>query len=41
MNLVAATDSYKVTHFKQYPPKTTQMFSYIESRGGVYERQRA
>jgi nicotinamide phosphoribosyltransferase len=36
MNLVAATDSYKVTHFKQYPPKTTQMFSYIESRGGVY-----
>jgi nicotinamide phosphoribosyltransferase len=36
MNLVTATDSYKVTHFKQYPPKTTQMFSYIESRGGVY-----
>jgi nicotinamide phosphoribosyltransferase len=36
MNLVTATDSYKVTHFKQYPPKTTGMFSYIESRGGVY-----
>jgi nicotinamide phosphoribosyltransferase len=36
MNLITATDSYKVTHFKQYPPKTTQMFSYIESRGGVY-----
>ncbi len=36
MNLVTATDSYKITHFKQYPPNTTQMFSYIESRGGVY-----
>jgi nicotinamide phosphoribosyltransferase len=36
MNLITATDSYKVTHFKQYPPKTTGMFSYIESRGGVY-----
>jgi nicotinamide phosphoribosyltransferase len=36
MNLITATDSYKVTHFKQYPPKTSQMFSYIESRGGVY-----
>jgi nicotinamide phosphoribosyltransferase len=36
MNPITATDSYKVTHFKQYPPKTTQMFSYIESRGGVY-----
>jgi nicotinamide phosphoribosyltransferase len=36
MNLITATDSYKVTHFKQYPPKTSKMFSYIESRGGVY-----
>jgi nicotinamide phosphoribosyltransferase len=36
MNLITATDSYKVTHFKQYPPKTSSMFSYIESRGGVY-----
>jgi nicotinamide phosphoribosyltransferase len=36
MNLITATDSYKITHFKQYPLKTTQMFSYIESRGGVY-----
>lgn len=31
------TDSYKVSHYKQYPPGTTSMFSYIESRGGEYE----
>lgn len=30
------TDSYKVSMFKQYPPGTTSMFSYIESRGGEY-----
>ena len=30
------TDSYKVSHYKQYPPGTTSMFSYIESRGGEY-----
>jgi nicotinamide phosphoribosyltransferase len=31
------TDSYKVSHYKQYPPGTTSMFSYIESRGGEYD----
>lgn len=31
------TDSYKVSHYLQYPPGTTSMFSYIESRGGVYD----
>jgi len=31
------TDSYKVSHYKQYPPATTSMFSYIESRGGEYD----
>jgi nicotinamide phosphoribosyltransferase len=30
------TDSYKVSHYLQYPPGTTSMFSYIESRGGDY-----
>jgi nicotinamide phosphoribosyltransferase len=29
-------DSYKVSHYLQYPPGTTSMFSYIESRGGDY-----
>lgn len=40
MNIITATDSYKVTHFKQFPPNTTKMFSYIESRGGVYSETR-
>jgi nicotinamide phosphoribosyltransferase len=31
------TDSYKVSHYMQYPPGTTSMFSYIESRGGDYD----
>jgi nicotinamide phosphoribosyltransferase len=30
------TDSYKVSHYLQYPPNTVSMFSYIESRGGEY-----
>jgi nicotinamide phosphoribosyltransferase len=32
------TDSYKVSHHKQYPPGTTSMFSYVESRGGDYDK---
>lgn len=32
------TDSYKVSHYKQYQEGTTSMFSYIESRGGEYDR---
>jgi nicotinamide phosphoribosyltransferase len=28
------TDSYKVSHWKQYPPKTTGVFSYLEARRG-------
>eukprot|EP00755_Sulcionema_specki_P014340 Sspe_Gene.56400::Locus_31028_Transcript_1_1_Confidence_1.000_Length_2012::g.56400::m.56400/K03462/NAMPT; nicotinamide phosphoribosyltransferase len=35
-NFLLLTDSYKVTHFKQYPPKTTVVYSYFESRGGKY-----
>lgn len=31
------TDSYKASHAQQYPPNTTSMFSYIESRGGHYD----
>lgn len=30
------TDSYKLSHWKQYPEGTTEMFSYLESRGGKY-----
>lgn len=35
-NLILDTDSYKASHFLQYPPKTTAMYSYFESRGGRY-----
>jgi nicotinamide phosphoribosyltransferase len=31
------TDSYKASHYLQYPPKTSSIFSYVESRGGDYE----
>lgn len=32
-NYLFDTDSYKASHYLQYPPKTSSMFSYIESRG--------
>lgn len=35
-NLLLKTDSYKVSHYRQYPPKTTLVHSYLESRGGDY-----
>lgn len=35
-NIVLLTDSYKVSHYLQYPPKTSKVYSYFESRGGVY-----
>jgi len=31
-NLVLMTDSYKASHYKQYPKGTTKVFSYFESR---------
>jgi nicotinamide phosphoribosyltransferase len=37
-NLLLNTDSYKVSMFKQYPAGTTGVYSYIESRGGVYDQ---
>ena len=38
MNPILNTDSYKTSHFLQYPPGTTHVFSYVESRGGLYPR---
>ena len=35
-NLILMTDSYKMSHFLQYPQGTSYMSSYIESRGGDY-----
>ena len=37
-NLILNTDSYKASHWLQYPPGTEATFFYVESRGGVYER---
>jgi nicotinamide phosphoribosyltransferase len=36
-NIILDTDSYKLSHYKQYPPGTEKVFSYIESRGGVFD----
>ena len=33
INRIIDTDSYKASHFLQYPPKTTRAFFYLESRG--------
>ena len=33
-NICLLTDSYKATHAKQYPPGTSKVYSYFESRGG-------
>jgi nicotinamide phosphoribosyltransferase len=35
-NILLVTDSYKVSHFKQYPPGTEIVYSYFESRGGEF-----
>lgn len=37
-NIVQDCDSYKISHFRQYRPGTTSMFSYIESRGGKFDK---
>src|SRR4051812_1528906 len=39
-NIILDTDSYKASHFLQYPPHTTRLFSYLESRGGKYPATR-
>ncbi|XP_055041061.1 nicotinamide phosphoribosyltransferase 2 [Misgurnus anguillicaudatus] len=31
-NLLLATDSYKITHYKQYPPGISKVYSYFECR---------
>jgi nicotinamide phosphoribosyltransferase len=35
-NFILDVDSYKPSHWLQYPPGTTGMYSYLESRGGRY-----
>lgn len=36
-NIILVTDSYKHSHYLQYPPETTVVNSYVESRGGKHE----
>jgi len=35
-NLILRTDSYKASQWKQYPDGASGLFSYFESRGGIY-----
>jgi nicotinamide phosphoribosyltransferase len=35
-NLLLRTDSYKASHWLQYPPGARRVHSYIESRGGAF-----
>jgi hypothetical protein len=37
-NLLLNTDSYKASHWLQYPPGTDATFFYVESRGGLHDR---
>ena len=37
-NILMLTDSYKTSHYKQYPPDTQKIYSYFESRGGAYQK---
>lgn len=37
-NRIMLADSYKYSHFKQYPENMTYMFDYMESRGGTYPK---
>ena len=36
-NILLNADSYKASHFLQYPAGTSVVSSYIESRGGQYD----
>src|ERR1041384_1462364 len=35
-NICLKTDSYKPSHIGLFPPRTTGLYSYLESRGGKY-----
>jgi nicotinamide phosphoribosyltransferase len=38
VNPILRTDSYKLTHFRQYPPDAEIVYSYLESRGGFFDK---
>ena len=37
-NIILSSDSYKYSMFLQYPPETEVVYSYIESRGGKWDK---
>jgi nicotinamide phosphoribosyltransferase len=37
-SIILNTDSYKLSQWTQYPPGTEYVYSYIESRGGDYDK---
>ena len=37
-NFILNTDSYKESHYAQFPPETQAVASYVESRGGRFPR---
>lgn len=37
VSMILDTDSYKFGQFDQYPPNMTKMYSYFESRGGIWD----
>jgi nicotinamide phosphoribosyltransferase len=36
-NLLLLADAYKYSHYKLYVPRTTKIYSYLESRGGTFD----
>jgi len=36
-NIMILSDAYKTSHWRQYPPNTTTVYSYFESRGGKFD----
>jgi len=37
-NFILLADGYKISHHLQYPPGTTKVYSYFESRGGKFDK---
>jgi nicotinamide phosphoribosyltransferase len=37
-NLLLLADAYKYSHYKLYVPGTTKIYSYLESRGGTFDK---
>lgn len=38
LSVILDADAYKFSHYKQYPKKTKKMRSFLESRGGKYNK---